>query len=139
MGFYNDTDIKVTPSGDLEIGSNADLVLIATSGVLQQDITFRLRTDYNDFEPHPEIGADLVELIGEPNTREVAKLGESKIIHSLTYDGRVRNNDLYVRAIPIAQEKIVYYVFVNDGIEQLNVTPDLIFDMIGGMTNTPGV
>jgi len=138
MGFYNETDIKVTASGDLELGSNNDFVYVASSGVLQQDIAFRLRTDYNDFVPHPEIGADLSSLIGEPNTRATTKLGESKIIHSLTYDGRIRSNDLYLRGVPIALEKVVYYVFVNDGIEQLNVTPDVIFDMIDGMTNTPG-
>ena len=139
MGTYNDIDIQVTPSGDIALGSNKDLVMIATSGVLKQDITFRLRTDYNDFSPHPEIGADLVELIGEPNTRPVSKLGESKIVHSLTYDGMVRNLDLYVRGVPVSSEKIVYYVFVNDGIEQLNVTPDVVFDMMRGTTNTPGV
>ena len=139
MGTYNDIDIQVTPSGDIALGSNKDLVMIATSGVLKQDITFRLRTDYNDFSPHPEIGADLVELIGEPNTRPVSKLGESKIVHSLTYDGMVRNTDLYVRGVPVSSEKIVYYVFVNDGTEQLNVTPDVVFDMMRGTTNTPGV
>jgi len=138
MGFYNEIDIRVTPSGDLSIGSNADLELIVGSGVLKQDITFRLRTDSNSFAPHPDIGADLVELIGEPNTREVVKLGELKIIHALTFDGRVRNMDLYTRGVPIALEKVVYYVFVNDGVEQLNVTPDVIFDMMNGLTNTPG-
>lgn len=139
MGFYNETDIKVSPSGDLSVGANGDFILIATSGVLKQDITFRLRTDYNDFEPHPEVGADLIELIGEPNTRDTSKQGEAKIVHSLTYDGRVRNMDLYVRAVPIAQDKIVFYTFVNDGTEQLNVTPDVVFDMMNGLTNTPGV
>ncbi len=138
MGFYNEIDIAVTPSGDLNIGSDGDFSLTSASGVLKQDITFRLRTNFNEFEPHPDIGADLDELIGEPNTRNIAKYGESKIIHSLTHDAMVRNMDLYVRAVPISLEKIVYYVFVNDGTEQLNVTPDVIFDMINGTVNIPG-
>ena len=138
MGIYNEIDIQVTASGDLGIGSNKDFILIVGSGVLQQDITFRLRTNHNEFTPHPDVGADLEELIGEPNSRQIAKLGEDKIIHSLIRDNRVRNMDLYVHGVPLALEKIMYYVFVNDGTAKLNVTPDVIFDMIAGTQNTPG-
>lgn len=138
MGFYNETDIRVTASGDLSIDASQDLDLITGSGVLQQDIAFRLRTNYDEFTPHPDVGADLDELIGEPNTREVTKVGQQKIIRSLTHDNRIRNLDLYVRGVPIATDKTVYYVFVNNGTTKLNVTPDVIFDMINGMTNTPG-
>lgn len=138
MSLYNETDIAVTPSGDLSLDSTGGFPIIVGSGVLQQDIAFRLRTDYDDFTPHPEIGADLVELIGEPNTREVVKFGETKIIHSLTHDARIRNVDLYVRGVPVALEKVIYYVFVNDGIEQINVTPSVVFNMMTGLTNIPG-
>jgi len=138
MGLYDKIDICLTPSGDLSLASGSDLSLIAASGVLKQDITFRVRTSYGEFEPHPNVGADIDELIGEPNTKETAKVGESKIVHSLTADGMVRNMDLYVRGVPVALEKIVFYIFVNDGIEQLNVTPDYVLDMVEGVTNIPG-
>ena len=46
--------------------------------------------------------------------------------------------DLYIRGVPISLEEIVYYVFVNDGTAKLNVTPDVVFNMINGLTNTPG-
>ena len=137
MSLYNEVDLYVTPSGDLDLIGN-NLRMTAASGVLKQDIAFRLRTSYDDFIPHPEIGADLDELIGEPNSREVSTLGASKITHSLTRDGMVRNIDLYVRGVPISNEDLVYYVFVNDGNVQLNVTPDVIFDMINGIQNLPG-
>jgi hypothetical protein len=137
MSLYNEVDLYVTPSGDLDLTGH-NLRMTAASGVLRQDIAFRLRTNYDDFTPHPEVGADLDELIGEPNTREVATLGSSKITHSLTRDGMVRNIDLYVRGVPISNEDLAYYVFVNDGDVQLNVTPDVIFNMINGMQNLPG-
>lgn len=138
MSIYTETDIMVTASGDLALDSTADFPLIVGSGVLHQDIAFRLRTDHGDFTPHPDVGADLMELIGEPNTRETVKFGESKITNSLTHDTRIRSIDLYVRGVPISTEKVVYYVFVNNGVEQLNVTPDVVFDMMEGFTNTPG-
>jgi hypothetical protein len=138
MGFYNNTDIKVTPSGDLNLAGTGDFEMIQSSGVLQQDVTFRLRTNYAEFEPHPNVGADLDELIGEPNVKGTSKAGEAKINHSLTFDNMVDKADLYIRGVPVSTEKIVYYVFVNNGTEQLNVTPDVVFDMMEGMVNIPG-
>lgn len=138
MSIYNKIDIAVTPSGDLSLSSTGDFDLVLASGVLKQDITFRVRTNYMEFSPHPGLGADLDSLIGEPNTRENAKIGELKIIHSLTDDTMIRKNDLYVKGMPISLEKIVYYIFVNDGVETLNVTPDVIFNMIDGVNNIPG-
>jgi hypothetical protein len=138
MGTYNDIDLHVTPSGDLSLGSNKDLSITHGSGVLKQDIAFRLRTNYGEFVPHPGVGADLDELIGEPNTREIAILGEKKIVHSLTRDGMVRSIDLYTKAVPISNERIVYYVFVNNGVVQLNVTPDVVFDAMEGIQSLPG-
>ena len=85
------------------------------------------------------MGAGLDELIGEPNTRETAALGESKISHSLIYDGFVKSQDLYIKGVPINNESVYYYVFVNNGIGQVNVSPDVIFSQMAGLTNIPGV
>lgn len=138
MGKYNDVDLYVTPSGDINIGSNKDLSLTYGSGVLKQDISFRLRTNPGEFIPHEDLGAGLDEIIGEPNTRETCRTGELKIIRSLINDGMVSNLDLYTRGVPISMDSIVYYVFVNNGDSQLNVTPDVIFNTISGLTNLPG-
>jgi phage baseplate assembly protein W len=137
MGIYNEVDISVSPSGDLRLGSNKDFILVSASGVLKQDVAFRLRTNPGEFIPHPELGAGLDDLIGEPNDRRTAKIGESKIIHSLVYDTRITNIDLMVRAVPISLESVVFYVFINNGMGQWNVTPDATFNMIEGMKNLP--
>lgn len=139
MGIYNEVDIAVTASGDLCLASSRDFLLTSGSGVLKQDISFRLRTNPGDFYPHPDIGAGLDELIGEPNTRETARNGESKIVHSLVYDGMISNIDLYVRGVPISNESVMYYIFVNNGRYQMNVSPDVVFTMMNGLTNIPGV
>ena len=139
MGIYNDVDIAVSPNGDLVISSTGDLQMALPSGVLKQDIAFRVRTDPTDFIPHPELGAGLDDLIGEPNSRANAKIGESKIINSLTYDTRISNSDLYVRGVPISLDAVVYYIFVNNGGIQLNVTPGVSFNIGTGFNNLLGV
>jgi len=138
MGIYNDIDMAVSPSGDLVLSANRDFSLTYGSGVLKQDIAFRLRTNPGEFVPHLDLGAGLDELIGEPNSRSTSKLGESKISYSLVNDGRVASSDLYVRGVPVSNESIMYYVFVNNGVGVLNVSPDAIFSVTGGMKNLPG-
>ena len=134
MPIYNEVDIAVTASGDLTLSSNYDFALTQGSGVLKQDIAFRLRTNPGEFIPHTDLGAGMDDIIGEPNNRQTCKVGESKIITSLINDGMVGNSDLYVRGVPIALDKIVYYTFVNNGYVQWNVTPDVMFDMNNGLT-----
>ena len=133
MITYSEVDIKVSASGDICLAANGDLQLAQPSGVLKQDITFRVRTDYNDFDPHPDIGADISSLLGESNTRELATQGEQQIVHSLTKDGRIMNGDLIVKGVPIALDKIVYYIFVKDGPTVLNLTPDVVLSMDKGI------
>jgi hypothetical protein len=138
MAQYNYVDLLVSPSGDLCTSSNLDLQLAQGSGVLKQDVAFRLRTNPGEFFPHLDVGAGLDEIIGEPNDRVTMKTGESKISRSLVYDGLVSNIDLYVRGVPLSLDSIMYYVFVNNGMVQLNVTPDVIFNMMNGLKNLPG-
>ena len=133
MVTYTEKDIKVSASGDLTIASNGDLELAAASGVLKQDVAFRVKTDYDDFTPHPDIGADLSSLIGEVNSRATALVGEQKIIRSLTKDGRIGAKDLVVQSMPINLSSVVYYTFLRDGVSVLNVTPDMSFDMNKGI------
>jgi hypothetical protein len=133
MITYTERDIKVSASGDLTIAPNGDLSLAEASGVLKQDIAFRIKTDFDDFTPHPEIGADLSSLIGEVNERATALIGEQKIIRSVTQDGRVARKDLVVKSMPINLDSVVYYVFIRDGMSVINVTPDMSFDINKGI------
>jgi len=133
MITYSEIDMQVSASGDLTVAPNGDLQMADPSGVLKQDIAFRLRTDFGDFTPHPDIGADLSALIGEQNTRATSVKGEQKIVRSLTNDSRIRGTDLMVKGVPINLSSIVYYVFVKDGLSVLNVTPDMVVDLNNGI------
>jgi len=139
MPIYNKIDISVSPSGDLVLDSNRDFLIANSRQVLKQDIAFRLRTDPGEFIPHLDLGAGLDDLVGEPNSRETSRSGETKITMALVGDGMVGNADLYVRGVPVSQEAIMFYVFVNNGEGQWNVSPEVLFTMNSGLTNMPGV
>jgi len=133
MITYSEIDIQVSASGDLTVAPNGDLQLAAPSGCLKQDIAFRLRTDQYDFAPHPNLGANLDSLIGQQNNSITRDLGESYIVNSLTFDGRVSPGDLMVKGVPINLSNIVYYVFVRDGMTTVNVTPSVMVDLNNGL------
>jgi hypothetical protein len=133
MITYAEVDIEVTASGDLVLHPNGDLRLAAPSGVLKQDVAFRLKTDNFDFTPHPDLGANLSSLVGEQNTRATSLKGEQMIVRSLTSDARIFPGDLMVKGVPVGLYNIAYYVYIRDGMSTLNVTPDMVLDMNRGI------
>ena len=135
MITYSEVDIFVDASGDIAVAANGDLQMAVPSGVLLQDVAFRLRTDQGDFRPHPDLGANLDTLIGEPNTKTTSGTGEQFIINSLTSDNRVAPGDLMVKGVPISLSSIMYYVFIRDGMTTFNVTPNVLVDLNTGLTS----
>jgi len=133
MITYSEIDIQVDASGDLKVAANGDLQLAAPSGVLKQDVAFRLRTELYDFIPHTDLGTNLDSLIGEPNTKATANNGEQMIVNSLTSDGRIFPGDLMVKGVPINLSTIMYYVFIRDGMTTFNVTPSVAMDLNNGL------
>ncbi|MES9681813.1 hypothetical protein ABWK22_02610 [Gottfriedia acidiceleris] len=132
-------DFRFTADGDLELGSPSfnefgELLYINSIGEISTDdtdgemirdvplqvsylsekqvIKNRLQTDNPDWLLHPEIGADLSELIGLPNTRETGELGKSLIEKSLTDDGFISKGDLDVRPVPVSSSEILFYLTV---------------------------
>lgn len=130
-------DFRFTDEGDLELGSpeydKFDQLLYVDSvgdtstepgdGELIRDIPLqvsymsdkqvilnRLKTDNPDWLIHPEIGADLVELVGEPNTRETALKGVELIRNSLCNDGFLDWDDVEVKPVPISPSEILFYL-----------------------------
>lgn len=130
-------DWRLTEEGDLELGSPAynefdQLVYVNSAGVIsteesegelirdipyavsyvseKQVIMNRLRTENPDWYLHDEIGADLSELIGLPNTRATANLGVTLIQKSLCGDGFLIPSDLRIRPVPINSNEILFHI-----------------------------
>ena len=77
-------------------------------------------------------------LLGEPNSRENAAIGEKKLFTSLTKDGRIISQDLRVKAVPISMNSIAIYTFVNSSNEDINAFTAAVLNYEDGLLTTPG-
>jgi phage baseplate assembly protein W len=110
MAFY---DLENQIEGDFIVDETGDFALTADYESARQDITNRLRTQKGDWRSHPNLGADLELLEGEPNTRETGMQGTTQIYEALTYDHRFNLEDLHVRAVPTSIEEIQFFVLLD--------------------------
>jgi len=103
-------DLKWTWSGDFVIGDNGDLTDTRAHELMSfvQEIKTRVRSELYDWKLHPHIGASLSDLIGRPNTKEIAEEGKSRIISSLTRNGLVANRFIKVAYTPVDRHHLMY-------------------------------
>ncbi|OXB95101.1 hypothetical protein B9L23_07730 [Parageobacillus galactosidasius] len=126
--FYR---VEAIIEGDLITGEPneeglVDLALVEKDQCARQDMTNRIRTQTGDWRSHPELGADLELLEGEPNTRETGYRGAEQILNALTYDGRFNEEDLMIRPVPVSINRIDYYVVLDsDETQPIVVTESL--------------
>ncbi|MFE7817778.1 hypothetical protein COJ01_16985 [Priestia megaterium] len=151
-------DFRFSSEGDLELGSPSfndlgELLYVnplgevstdSSEGELIRDIPLqvsylsekqviinRLRTDNPDWLLHPEIGANLSDLVGLPNTRATGEKGRELIENSLTSDGFINISDLTVRPVPISSSEILFHITVKRNTTDL-VMP-VLFDLSHGL------
>lgn len=151
-------DFRFSPEGDLELGAPhyneegellyvdpvgetstneddgelvRDIPLRYSVSVEKQIIINRLRTDNPDWRIHPEIGANLSDLIGQPNTRETGKAGEQMIVRCLTHDGFIAEGNLEVRGVPVSKNEILFRITKQHRVGEL-VVP-VVFNLSHGL------
>jgi hypothetical protein len=99
--------------GDPDVEGWVDFAFVEKDQCARQDIVNRIRTQTGEWRSHPELGADLELLEGEPNTRETGYKGAEQILQALTFDGRFHEEDLMVRPVPVDIHRIDYYVMLD--------------------------
>jgi hypothetical protein len=127
---YDDIDLAWTLNGDLAIGKDGDIADTSHDVLksLRQEIRTRVRSSLEDWEMHPEIGADLDEIIGESNNKTTAEKGKNRIIDSLVRGNFMSEGDIKVKYVPVDQNRLLYILTVsvaptaeNDGSEEFTV------------------
>jgi hypothetical protein len=118
MRNYNEKDIRFYDpanqiEGDYVVDETGDFALTEDYESARQDMNNRIQTQKSDWRSHPNIGADLELLEGEPNTRETGMKGSSQIYESLSYDDRFALEDINVRAVPTSIEKIEFFIMLD--------------------------
>jgi len=150
MAEYSKRDLKFTQEGDLTLGEPKrdedgniihdengneirDLALTQDSESLEQDIYNRIKTNSPEWKQHTEIGANLEDMIGKKNTKETAQIGTNNIDKTLTFDGRIKREDISIRAVPTSHDEITYYlqIFTDSRVKPL-VVP-ISFNFVRGM------
>jgi hypothetical protein len=121
------TDLFITEDGDLVISDN-DLKTVSGDSFREQSAINRIKSVKSDWF-YDNVGADMEEILGEPNTREVAEIGKNKIISVLTEDNLFEIDEVFVKVVPIKKYSLLYMVAIksNSGSPiAINVKLDLV-------------
>ena len=114
-------DLKFTEDGDLELFSNNDNSMrdnytseVTEVNLIIQNIKHRIKSVKIDWF-YDHIGADLEQILGMENSKETATLGSNLIKESLTFDGYIKSEDIYIKPTPTDIFSISYLVAVKIG------------------------
>lgn len=113
----NARDIEWDDDGDLVVDDTGDLKLASPERTVIQDIEFRLKTQYWDYAPDPQIGANLSKFVGRLNTRATGDAIKEAAYYSLVKDGRFRRDQIAVDVMPLSKAVVAILVFLSDYIE----------------------
>lgn len=165
---YDAIDLELTRRGDLAIsnvsavGARAEFAerreAFRSGDVLttvfdqirstKQFIYMWLKYSKGDFRDYPDVGLNLDDFVGEPNTRETANSIKSRIINGLIAAGIVRAGDIDVSIIPIDLHSILITISIkalataNNSLDEDQAILTVLYDNTdGGIIpfNTEGI
>jgi len=104
---YDSIDLDWTWDGDFILGKDGDLKDTEDDLLrsLLNEIHTIARSEFNDWQMHPNLGANMSEFRGEPNSREVGEAMRSRFKSRLVAAGILRSEDVSVRVIPVGRHQ----------------------------------
>ncbi len=107
-------DLYWTLDGDCAFGESGDLkdTSFDVFRSLWQEMRTRCRSSFKDWALNPQIGANLDELLGNPNNRTTAEEGKTRIVAALVMGGFLPREVIRVRYLPIGRHKLLYDITV---------------------------
>jgi hypothetical protein len=108
-------DLYWTLDGDLAISETGDLkdTSFDMYRSIWQEMRTRCRSSFRDWALHPTLGANIDEIIGNPNNRITAEEGKARIIAALTQGGFISRNLIRVRYLPVGRHRLLYDISVS--------------------------
>lgn len=101
-------DIRITKDGDFVLTESRDFSTVENSEALIQNAFCRLTSSDPDWYMET-ICANLEDLLGQRNTKELGTAGEDKI--RLCLGDLVSPQNLYVQGVPVNRYTILFYVY----------------------------
>ena len=105
-------DIQMNAWGDWTIDDTGDIAVVSDIREPRDDVYFRIRTNNPEYVMAPQVGADLEDLMGMPNTKETAEIGERYIMRDLTRDGLLYPHNIKIISYPSALEAITFVIVI---------------------------
>jgi hypothetical protein len=112
---YSSTDAFWTTDGDYSIGNDGDIEDTSDDALasLVQEIQTIVKSEIQDWQLDPSLGATLSDFVGEGNTRENGQKIETRIQSKVLEAGILQSQDFVVRVVPISIYQIMILVNVS--------------------------
>lgn len=114
MANYDANDLDWSWDGDFYLGEDGDIKTADDDLVrsLENEIQTVLKSEFDDWESHPTLGANLSDFRGEPNTRETGKAIEERVLSRLTSINLVKAEDISVRVTPTSRTQVMIAITI---------------------------
>jgi hypothetical protein len=108
-------DLYWTLDEDYAIGKDGDLrdTSFDIHRSTWQEVRTRAKAETGDWRDFPEIGANLMSLLGNINNRQTAEEGKARIQSSLTRGGFLQKEQIKIRYLPLTKHTIMYEIHVS--------------------------
>lgn len=136
MARKDTIDLELTPDGDLVLDSKTnDIAVVHKQHYIAQSARIRIQVtdpEWKDYQVD-QIGANLEDLIGLPNTQETAIEGIERIIYTLTKDGLLDTEEIYIKPVPVSKYVIAFYVFIKIPEVPESIGFEVLFNLATGL------
>lgn len=135
--YGRDIRLQPTPNNSLQLdiqpNSRGDLLLVGLRNNLTQALKLKLMLIKGYYKPHPQLGSELFNLVGENMTNENLELLKLYVIEALNEDPRVSEID----SVEVVGDRLLNKVLINAKVipigshEPLNLVYDFFIDDVG--------
>ena len=133
MAFEDIYDIQMSEDGDLVI-IDSDLALVNGVAWFIQEVSKIVKTNNPTWALHPNVGANVEDFAGQPNTREVARSIEKQVREAVTAEHIEMPGTIRVKAVPTSADSIVVYINLDvDGLT--HSVSKVIFNYSNGLVS----
>jgi len=108
--------------GDIIFGDTGDVADTKFDPLrsLAQETLTRVKSGVEDWDVFPGLGADIADMVGQPNNKETAELIRTRIIASLARDGFINTRDMEVKYFPLNHESLFIRISIKVSPTALN-------------------
>ena len=112
---YDEIDLWWGMQGDYDVGDDGDIKDTSEDQLLwlRQQVTNIVRSVTGDWEFALQLGANLEDFIGEPNSRETAERMRKQLLGAIIRVTGIAANDIAIKIVPINYESLMILIAIS--------------------------